>query len=120
FDISQEPMPIRERYGKVPQLLLARRLAEAGVPLIQLTIDGAGHQLRSLGNGFDTHGNNFAQLRGALPEYDEAIAAFITDLSERGLSDNVAAIIWGEFGRTPRVNGSAGRDHWPQAGFTVV
>jgi uncharacterized protein (DUF1501 family) len=120
FDVSREPESVRDRYGKVPQLLLARRLAEAGVPLIQLTIDGAGHQLRALGNGWDTHGSNFQQLRGALPEYDQAIAAFITDLCDRGLSNNVATVIWGEFGRTPRVNGSAGRDHWPQAGFTLM
>jgi hypothetical protein len=119
FDINRESPRVRESYGKVPQLLLARRLAEAGVPLIQVTIDGAGHQLRALGNGWDTHGNNFQQLRGALPEYDHAIAGFLTDLHERGLYDNVATIIWGEFGRTPRVNGSAGRDHWPQAGFTL-
>ncbi|MSQ97481.1 MAG: DUF1501 domain-containing protein [Gemmataceae bacterium] len=120
FDVSLESPQLRDSYGKVPHLLLARRLAEAGVPLIQVTIDGAGHQLRSLGNGFDTHGNNFQQMRGALPEYDQAIATFLSDLYDRGLNDSVAVVIWGEFGRTPRVNGSAGRDHWPQAGFTVM
>lgn len=120
FDVSREPDRVRQQYGKVPQLLLARRLAEAGVPFIQTTIDGAGNQLPALNNGWDTHGNNFQQLRQALPDYDRAIYALIADLYERGLDRNVLVVIWGEFGRTPKINGQAGRDHWPQAGFTVL
>src|SRR5207237_4011582 len=99
FDVSREPKALLERYGKVPQLLLARRLAEAGVPLVQMTIDGAGNQLPALGNGWDTHGNNFKQLRAALPEYDQSIHALITDLCDRGLDRDVLVVIWGEFGR---------------------
>src|SRR5207237_9588661 len=99
FDVGREPEPVLQRYGKVPQLLLARRLAEAGVPLVQMTIDGAGNQLPALGNGFDTHGKNFEQLRLALPEYDRSIHAFITDLCDRGLDRDVLVVIWGEFGR---------------------
>jgi len=120
FDVSREPEPVRQKYGKVPQLLLARRLAEARVPFIQMTIDGAGNQLPALGNGWDTHGNNFKQLRLALPDYDQAIYALISDIYERGLDEDVLVVIWGEFGRTPKVNGGAGRDHWPQAGFTLL
>jgi hypothetical protein len=120
FDVSREPAPVQQRYGKVPQLLLARRLAESGVPLVQVTIDGAGNQLPALGNGWDTHGNNFKQLRTALPEYDQSIHALLSDLYQRGLDREVLVVIWGEFGRTPKINGSAGRDHWPQAGFTLL
>ena len=120
FDVSQEPHRVVQRYGKVPQLLLARRLAEAGVPLVQMTIDGAGNQLPALGNGWDTHGKNFQQLRLALPDYDRAIHALITDVYDRGLDRDVLVVIWGEFGRTPRVNPEAGRDHWPDAGFTLL
>jgi hypothetical protein len=119
FDASREDPRLLDRYGKVPQLLLARRLAEAGVPLIQTTIDGAGNQLPALGNGWDTHGDNFKQLRAALPDYDRSISALITDLYDRGLDEEVLVVIWGEFGRTPKINGQAGRDHWPQAGFTL-
>lgn len=120
FDLSQEPDRLQHQYGKVPQLLLARRLAEAGVPFVQTTIDGARNQLPALANGWDTHGNNFKQLRQALPEYDQAIYALITDVYQRGLDRDVLIVIWGEFGRTPKVNGQAGRDHWPQAGFTLI
>lgn len=120
FDVSREPEPVRQKYGKVPQLLLARRLAEARVPFIQTTIDGASNQLPALRNGWDTHGDNFKQLRLALPDYDQAISALITDLYDRGLDQEVLVVIWGEFGRTPKVNSGAGRDHWTQAGFTLL
>ena len=118
FDISREPLRLREAYGRVPQLLLARRLVEAGVPLVQLSVGGAGQG--SLQNGWDTHGDNFGRLGRQLPEFDQAVATFISDLYDRGLNDDVLAVIWGEMGRTPRINGSSGRDHWPQAGFTVM
>ena len=83
------------------QLIIARRLVEAGVRCVTVAY------------GFwDTHGNNFGHLRGNLPIFDRGIAALIEDLHTRGLSDDVTLMVWGEFGRTPRINRDAGRDHW--------
>jgi uncharacterized protein (DUF1501 family) len=62
--------------------------------------------------GWDTHGNNFGHLRGQLPVVDQALAALVSDLYDRGLDRDCSVVMWGEFGRTPRVNGGAGRDHW--------
>src|SRR5262249_2770016 len=70
--------------------------------------------------GWDTHGNNFGAMRQMLPRLDQGISALVTDLHERGLNRDTAVVVWGEFGRTPRVNPSAGRDHWPRAGFAVM
>jgi len=68
------------------------------------------------GGGWDTHGENFSQLKNnLLPKYDRAVAALVEDLSDRGLADDVLVMSFGEFGRTPRINGGAGRDHWPGA-----
>jgi uncharacterized protein (DUF1501 family) len=69
---------------------------------------------------WDTHGNNFKTLRQLLPALDRAIYALVTDLHERGLDKEVAVVVWGEYGRTPKINGNAGRDHWPQASFALV
>jgi uncharacterized protein (DUF1501 family) len=74
---------------------------EAGVGCVTLTI-----------GSWDTHGQNFQTLRQQLPQVDRAIAALVGDLCERGMDRDVVTVMWGEFGRTPRVNGSAGRDHW--------
>ena len=68
------------------------------------------------GGGWDTHGDNFAQLKkNLLPKYDQAVAALVQDLNNRGLQTDVLVMTFGEFGRTPRINGGAGRDHWPGA-----
>jgi hypothetical protein len=93
-----------ERYGKecLP-FLTARRLVEAGVRVVTLNW-----------GGWDTHGNNFALLRKQLPKLDIGLSSLIQDLHDRGLDKDVTVIVWGEFGRTPRVNKGAGRDHWPQ------
>ena len=64
--------------------------------------------------GWDTHGDNFTSLKRQLPKLDQGLSALLTDLSDRGLDKDVTVIVWGEFGRTPRVNSGAGRDHWPQ------
>src|SRR5262249_15412268 len=64
------------------------------------------------GGGWDTHGQNFQQLRQQLPQLDRGVANLVQDLHDRGMQNDVVTIVWGEFGRTPRVNGSAGRDHW--------
>jgi hypothetical protein len=110
FDISKEPAAVQEKYGKANQdFLRARRLVEAGISVVSLVV-----------GGWDTHGNNFGALRGMLPNLDQGIHALVSDLYDRGRSQDVAVVVWGEFGRTPRVNAAAGRDHWPRAGFTVL
>lgn len=109
FDISQEDAKLRETYGRNDlgqSCLLARRLVEAGVTYITV----------QAGGGWDTHGDNFKQLKdNLLPRYDRAVAALVQDLYDRGLQDDVLVMAFGEFGRTPRINGGAGRDHWPGA-----
>jgi uncharacterized protein (DUF1501 family) len=110
FDISREPAAVREKYGAANQdFLRARRLVEAGISVVTLVV-----------GGWDTHGNNFGALRSMLPNLDLGIHALVSDLHERGRNRDVAVVVWGEFGRTPRVNAAAGRDHWPRAGFTVL
>jgi uncharacterized protein (DUF1501 family) len=101
LDLSREPQAVRDRYRGVEQFLTARRLVEAGVGCVTLSI-----------GGWDTHGQNFQQLRRQLPKVDQGIANMIKDLHERGLGNDVVTVMWGEFGRTPRVNRNAGRDHW--------
>jgi hypothetical protein len=102
LDLSQEDPRVRDLYGKQTQFLTARRLIEAGVGCVTLAI-----------GGWDTHSDNFGHLRKQLPEVDNAVATLIDDLHQRGLAEDTVVVVWGEFGRTPRVNGSAGRDHWP-------
>ena len=87
------------------KLLLARRLLEAGVRCVSVSL-----------SDFDTHRTNFPRLKHLLPIVDHALHAFITDLDERGMLDDVTIVAWGEFGRTPRVNSKGGRDHWPRVG----
>jgi hypothetical protein len=109
FDVQREPAKLRERYGRHDLgqcCLLARRLVEAGVTYVTL----------QAGGGWDTHADNFKQLKNKLlPRYDQALAALVSDLCDRGLDKDVLVMAMGEFGRTPRVNGGAGRDHWPGA-----
>jgi hypothetical protein len=93
-----------ERYGKdALTFLTARRLVEAGVRVVTFSW-----------GGWDTHGNNFVSLKRQLPKLDQGLSALLTDLSASGMDKDVTVIVWGEFGRTPRVNSGAGRDHWPQ------
>ncbi|MCC6418661.1 MAG: DUF1501 domain-containing protein [Gemmataceae bacterium] len=101
LDLQREPQNVRERYRGVEQFLTARRLVEAGVGCVTLSI-----------GGWDTHGNNFQTLRRQLPLVDRGLANLIGDLHERGLGNDVITVMWGEFGRTPRVNRNSGRDHW--------
>jgi hypothetical protein len=110
FDISKEPQRVRAQYGTHSRFLQARRLVEAGVKVVTVLAPGY----------WDTHANNFNTLRQLLPALDRAIYALITDLHARGLDKEVAVVVWGEYGRTPRINRNAGRDHWPQASFALV
>jgi hypothetical protein len=103
LDLEKEDKAVRERYGRDDgrMFLTARRLVEAGVRVV--TFDWG---------GWDTHGDNFNHLRRQLPQLDRAMSALLSDLSDRGLDKDVTVVMWGEFGRTPRVNSGAGRDHW--------
>jgi len=123
FDISREPQHIRDLYGRGTDYLRARRLVEAGVPVVTLTPEN--HPVPTNCNGqWDHHDHIFPCLRAILPAYDRAVFALLTDLHQRGLDQDVAVVIWGEMGRTPRVGTQrgtvAGRDHWPQSGFALI
>jgi hypothetical protein len=101
LDIRKEDAKTQERYKGVEQFLTARRLVEAGVGCVTLSI-----------GGWDTHGQNFTTLKKQLPKVDQGVANLIQDLHDRGMADDVVTVMWGEFGRTPKVNSNAGRDHW--------
>jgi hypothetical protein len=113
FDLSQETAATRDRYGRTKfgqSVLLARRLVEAGVSLVQVNwsrVEGAPN------NGhWDTHGQNTAGLKALMPIMDAAYSALLEDLAQRGLLDETLVVWMGEFGRTPKINGNGGRDHW--------
>lgn len=116
FNLDREPLPLRQAYGEHlcgQSLLLARRLNEAGVPAITV-LCSAGDLNGSSGDHWDTHGDNFNRLkRDLLPPFDRAASALLSDLADRGKLDETLVVFLTEFGRTPRVNGSAGRDHYP-------
>jgi hypothetical protein len=102
LDLAQEEPRSRDRYKGIEQFLMARRLVEAGVGCVTLAI-----------GGWDTHGSNFKILSKQLPQVDRGIANLIQDLHDRGMDKDVATVMWGEFGRTPKINNSdGGRDHW--------
>lgn len=108
FDLEKESVETRDRYGRHAfgqSLLLARRLVEAGMPVVQANMGSM--------NNWDTHGSNFRQLKDKLlPPLDRGLAALLEDLEERGRLDETLIVIAGEFGRTPQINPTAGRDHW--------
>jgi hypothetical protein len=122
LDVTREDPRLRERYGigsprhlgdGAPmwndQLLIARRLVEAGARCV------------SLGYGFwDTHGGNFSHLRRHLPLFDRGISALVEDVYARGLDRDVTVVVWGEFGRTPKINKDAGRDHWARVNSAIL
>jgi hypothetical protein len=114
LDLEQEPLQLRERYGDHlfgKGCLLARRLIEAGVRLASVYWHYEGPDDSPV---WDTHGNNFVHLRQRLmPPTDRAVSALLADLADRGLLDETLVVCMGEFGRSPKINGQAGRDHWP-------
>jgi len=123
FDVEAEPAEVRERYGDHyfgQCCLLARRLVESGVRLVQINwlrsnIGGVG------GPGYDTHQNHFALTRDQLyPPTDQAFTALLEDLDGRGLLDETLVLFHNEFGRTPKVNPRGGRDHWPSCYSTLL
>jgi hypothetical protein len=126
MDLSKEPPKVLERYTPpvaatadrfytsedgtaARKLLLARRLVEAGVRCVSVSF-----------SDFDTHADNFGRMRQLLPIVDHALHALVTDLDERGLLGEVAIVVWGEFGRTPKINKDAGRDHWPEVSPAIL
>jgi hypothetical protein len=111
FDINKEEVKLRDSYGRNAagqRMLMARRLVEGGVRFVTLTY-----------GGWDLHGNIAPGTKGQLPQFDQAFATLITDLKARGLFDSTLIMISSEFGRTPKINATAGRDHWPKV-FSVV
>jgi uncharacterized protein (DUF1501 family) len=111
FDLSQEKEELRGFYGDNvfgQGCLLARRLVERGVPVVEVTL-----------GGWDTHSDNFDQVKAQSARLDAAWAWLLKDLEDRKLLDRTLIVWMGEFGRTPRINAANGRDHWPN-GFTVV
>jgi hypothetical protein len=120
FDLDAEPEGTRERYGRSQlgqSVLLARRLVEAGVRLVHVNCMSS---VLELDRNWDTHKHNFQTLKDVLlPRMDPAVASLIEDLAASGLLDETLVVVMGEFGRTPRINENAGRDHWPNC-FSVA
>lgn len=111
FDISKEDAAVRDAYGRNQagsRMLLARRLVEAGVRFVTLTY-----------GGWDHHDNIAGGMKGQCPPLDQALATLINDLDSRGLLDSTLVCLASEFGRTPKINGTAGRDHWPKV-FNIL
>jgi hypothetical protein len=127
FDTTKEDEATQRRYGtggtfkyyradshwNSKLFLQARRLAEAGVPYISMQVGTWDHHCSP------TAGSIFESYRTLMPLYDHSITTLITDLQERGLDKDVCVVVWGEFGRTPRINEFGGRDHWPGAGCVM-
>ncbi len=116
LDISKEDERVKARYGlndpnkrENERFLVARRLVEQGVRCVSLSF-----------GGWDTHSNNFTELKRQLPQLDTCVSALIEDLDQRGLLASTAIAVWGEFGRTPRINATAGRDHWSRSSALML
>jgi len=107
FDLSDEPQKLKDDYGAAgfgQSCLLARKLVEAGVPFVEVSL-----------NGWDTHGDNFNQSKRLCEQLDSGWATLLEDLQQRGLLESTLVVWMGEFGRTPIINGNNGRDHYPRA-----
>jgi hypothetical protein len=119
FSLDDEPPKLRDRYGRHrfgQTMLLARRLAEAGVPMVAIHFNEM-----TVCDGWDTHSKNFDALRTELlPMLDQSLSALLEDLGERGLLDQTAVACFGEFGRTPKINANAGRDHWGECSTALL
>ena len=98
-----------EDHRSMRKFLLARRLVEAGVRCVSVSF-----------SDFDTHSDNFGRMKHMLPILDHGLHALITDLESRGMLDDVSVVVWGEFGRSPKINSNGGRDHWPRVGPALL
>ncbi|HMF13733.1 MAG TPA: DUF1501 domain-containing protein, partial [Gemmataceae bacterium] len=119
FDLEREKATLRDAYGRNlfgQGCLLARRLIERGVPFVEVTMGG----INGGAFGWDTHGNNFEQVKQLSAVLDAAWGTLMTDLKERGLLDSTLIVWMGEFGRTPQINQNGGRDHFPNAWSTAL
>jgi hypothetical protein len=124
FDLTREPPAVRARYGRTvfgQSALLARRLVEAGVPYVQLNYSRHPEAITpGFEFGWDTHIYNFELLQDQhCPTFDRAFTALLDDLHERGLIDDTLLVCMGEFGRTPKINNRASRDHWTRCYFSL-
>lgn len=122
LDVTKEDPKVREKYGKGTnvnvddggpdwndQFLIARRLVEAGARCVTLAF-----------GRWDYHGTNFQQLKVHLPRLDQAVSTLVQDIHDRGMDKDVSVVVWGEFGRSPRINKDAGRDHWPRVSCALL
>jgi hypothetical protein len=122
LDVTKEDVGLRDRYGRgtpkcrddggpelLDQFLVARRLVEAGARVVTLAF-----------SRWDWHGKNFQQAREVMPMLDQGLTALLEDLKNRGMEKDVSIVVWGEFGRTPRINGDGGRDHWPAVSCALL
>lgn len=122
LDLSKEDQSLRDRYGRgtsklradggpklLDDFLTARRLIEAGARCVTLAF-----------SRWDWHGGNFKRGREDMPMLDQGVTALIEDLENRDMLDDVTVVVWGEFGRTPKINANSGRDHWPRVSTAVV
>src|SRR5205814_6583293 len=122
LDLDKEDAKVRDRYGKgdpknrddggpklMEHMLIARRLVEAGARCVTLAF-----------SRWDHHGDNFGALRQDLPLLDQGVSALVEDLHSRGLDKDVSVVVWGEFGRTPKINAEGGRDHWPTVSCAML
>ena len=119
FSLDDEPPKLRDRYGRHrfgQTMLLARRLAEAGVPMVAIHFNEM-----TVCDGWDTHSKNFDALKTELlPMLDQSLSALLEDLGQRGMLDQTAVACFGEFGRTPKINANAGRDHWGECSSALL
>jgi hypothetical protein len=119
FSLDGEPDRVRDRYGRHrfgQTLLLARRLTEVGVPMVAVHFNEM-----TVCDGWDTHSKNFEALQSELlPFLDQGLSALIDDLDQRGRLGETLIVCMGEFGRTPKINANAGRDHWGDCSSTLL
>ncbi len=119
FSLDSEPASLRDRYGRHrfgQSMLLARRLSEAGVPMVAIHFNEM-----TICDGWDLHSKNFEALQGELlPMVDQSLSALMEDLQQRGRQEETLVVVMGEFGRTPKINKNAGRDHWGECSSTLL
>jgi hypothetical protein len=134
LNFKQDDHKLRKRYGisdvaapkyggteLVKQFLIARRLVEAGVRCVTLAFSQWPLERMSRGGfNWDWHKENFKNVRDTVPMLDVGVSALVEDLAARGMDKDVSVVVWGEFGRTPKINGNAGRDHWPNANSCLM
>ena len=121
YGISDAAIPVNGGPELLKQFLVARRLVEAGARCVTLAFSQWPLERESRGgHNWDWHTGNFAKAKVTLPMLDMGLSALVRDLDNRNMLDDTSIVVWGEFGRTPRINKSAGRDHWPQAAFCLL